>query len=252
MMENCTDFHNTHHKNRMKKFLLLLLFLPMLQICMAQPSEYFVDHWYLHSFTFNNDVVHVADLEISQGPTLVIEADFTLHGTGFCNEYSGDYEYINHEPLGIDDNFIPRNISRETENCGNLEAMENHFFIPFSQEKTAEIQEVQLPGDQKQIVLKYGSEYGYQLFKNFPALGIQHAELAQVDIFPNPATDILHIQSAFSPVHTLTIQSIPGQIVMANHNINPAGVDISQLKAGMYFITLTTSEGSITKKFIKK
>lgn len=144
----------------MKKFTLLFVVFLMVQVAMAQPPEYFVDHWYLHSFSFDGEVVYISDLEISEGPTLIINEDFTLYGTSFCNTYTGSYEYIDNDPLGVDDNFIPRDIIRETQNCEDLEEMETHFFIPFVEEKTADIYVINSSGTEKHIVLQYDHTYG--------------------------------------------------------------------------------------------
>lgn len=113
----------------MKVLLFLSLLISGCTVAYAQPPEYFVDTWYLHAFTFNNSTVLISDLEIPDGPTLVIENDYSLHGTGFCNTYTGFYEYINNDPFGVDDNFIPRNVVRDTQYCGDMEEMETAFLF---------------------------------------------------------------------------------------------------------------------------
>jgi hypothetical protein len=235
----------------MKKLLIFLLIFST-QITIAQPPEYFVDNWYLHSFSFSGEEVFIETLNLSEGPTLITENDFTLHGTSFCNSYSGNYEYIEPGPLGVYDNFIPRNIVRETENCGDFEAMETHFFTPFLNEDVADIYFIDPPGTEKMIVLQYFSFPGYQVYKNFPALNISdNKSIKNLLVFPNPTQNKLIIHSAIHDFESVSIIDINGRIVINSANNNSKEIDVSNLKAGMYIITITSSDGNITKKFIK-
>tara|TARA_R110000772_G_scaffold203861_1_gene313984 strand:- start:554 stop:1258 length:705 start_codon:yes stop_codon:yes gene_type:complete len=234
----------------MKKLILLFIVILSEQITIAQPPEYFVDNWYLHSFTFNNEVISISELEITQGPTLVIQNDYTLYGSAFCNNYVGNYEYLDNDPFGIHDNFIPRNIVRETENCPDFEEMESYFFIPFLDEKIADIYVIEESGSAKHIVLQYN--FGFQEYKNFPALNIVDSPITKLTLYPNPVHDKLIIQSATNDFESVSITDINGRIVNSTKNMVLNEIDVSGLKAGMYFITITTSEGNITKKFIKK
>ncbi len=235
----------------MKKILLFIGIIST-QILSAQPPEYFVDNWYLHSFSFSGEEVFINTLGLTQGPTLITQNDFTLHGTSFCNNYSGNYEYISHGPFGVDDNFIPRNIIRESENCGDFEDMEAHFFIPFLNEDMADIYFIDPPGAEKMIVLQYFSFPGYQVYKNFPALNISdNNSFKNLLVFPNPTQNKLIIHSAIHDFESVSITDINGRIVMDFVDTNSKEIDVSNLKAGMYFITITSSEGKISKKFIK-
>lgn len=72
-----------------------------------------------------------------------------------------------------------------------------------------------------------------------------------VRIFPNPVNDILFIQMPSRiTVNTLEINDILGKSInveASNYQINT-----SQLESGVYFITINTTQGKLTKKFIKK
>lgn len=235
----------------MKKFTLLFLVFLMVQVAMAQPPEYFVDHWYLHSFSFDGEVVYISDLEISEGPTLIINEDLTLYGSSFCNTYTGSYEYIDNDPLGVDDNFIPRDIIRETQNCEDLEEMETHFFIPFVEEKTADIYVINSSGTEKHIVLQYDHTYGYQEYKNFPALEIKDAAIKNLIVFPNPVQNELTIQSTNNTFDSFSITDSKGRVVLFIENSTSYQIDVSALASGLYFLHIQSSEGKAIKKFIK-
>lgn len=232
----------------MKKLLLLLSTILITQITVAQPAEYFVDNWYLHSFSFNVEEVFINTLEITEGPTLIIHNDFTLSGHGFCNDYSGNYEYEIADPLGANDTFKPRNIVRETENCGNFQEMENHFFFPFIEERTADIYNI-TSGSEKHIVLQY--TFGYQVYKNYSALGISDPFLKNLVVFPNPAQNKLFIVSEIHDFKSILITDINGRVIMNFEKNYSKEIDISSINSGMYFIRIESSGGNITKKFIK-
>lgn len=235
----------------MKVLLFLSLLISGCTVAYAQPPEYFVDTWYLHSFTFEDSKVEISDLEIPEGPTLIIEDDFSLHGTAFCNDYSGFYEYIANDPFGVDDNFIPRNVVRDTQNCGDMEGMETYFFIPFVEEKTADIYVINAQGNEKWIVLAYFSNYGYQEYKNFPALKVKEVAIKDFIVFPNPVHDILKFQSAVNHFDTFIITDINGRIVLSLEKPVSNEIDVSELQSGMYFLNFQSSEGNTIKKFIK-
>lgn len=73
-----------------------------------------------------------------------------------------------------------------------------------------------------------------------------------VDIYPNPATDILTIKTLPGAYAAFTISNAMGQHV-AQQTINGAvnTVDVKTLPAGIYYITLTGEQGRKVEKFVK-
>ena len=53
--------------------------------------------------------------------------------------------------------------------------------------------------------------------------------------------------------HTITLQvyDILGKLVLQNNNTTNL-IDISSLKSGIFFIKITTDQGVLTKKLVKK
>ena len=77
-----------------------------------------------------------------------------------------------------------------------------------------------------------------------------HAE-KNVILYPNPATNSLTIESSLKAI--IEIINIQGQIVkIYPTNDTKNSVDISALQGGIYFLKLTTAEGSLVKKFVKE
>jgi len=74
-------------------------------------------------------------------------------------------------------------------------------------------------------------------------------EKARVDIYPNPVSDVLFIQSD-SEINGMHIFDMAGRKLNLRADGNK--VDVKSLPAGTYLITVETKHGKFTEKFIKK
>ncbi|GEQ86570.1 hypothetical protein ULMS_20780 [Patiriisocius marinistellae] len=105
----------------------------------------------------------------------------------------------------------------------------------------------------------FGSESG-----NFPgrftivfeneALGISDLSLESIAIYPNPAQDKLNITSPNALLKSIQVIDIRG-VVIINELVsqqNTTTIDVSNLSNAVYFVTMSTDKGSLTKRFIKK
>ncbi len=82
------------------------------------------------------------------------------------------------------------------------------------------------------------------------AVGIIEPGTGEVNVYPNPVTNILNIKAG-SQVEELSIYSFTGQQVF--HAIRPSGqVDISGLRSGIYTLKATTGKGITVIKLVKK
>jgi len=77
----------------------------------------------------------------------------------------------------------------------------------------------------------------------------------QLNVFPNPANEVLNINLQNSAIQNCIITNALGQTVYssaneinANHKIQ---LNISNLSAGVYFVKVRASNGSYNAKFIK-
>lgn len=86
---------------------------------------------------------------------------------------------------------------------------------------------------------------------NNGTLGREEADLINFTMFPNPTADVLN----FTTDETITgykITDITGKLIQSKA-VEVSEIDVSQLSANMYFVTVTTASGiSHTEKFIKK
>jgi hypothetical protein len=71
-----------------------------------------------------------------------------------------------------------------------------------------------------------------------------------VSIFPNPATNIIKIQSEVE-LYNIEVYDINGRLVL-NVNDNQTAIDISKLENGVYFFTALSDKGKIVRRFVKQ
>lgn len=69
-------------------------------------------------------------------------------------------------------------------------------------------------------------------------------------IYPNPATDILHIETQI-PFNSIRLFDIHGREVYSKSE-NLEAIDVSAYEAGIYFLNFETEKGNMTKKVIIK
>lgn len=84
----------------------------------------------------------------------------------------------------------------------------------------------------------------------FNLLAASEAELTDVNIYPNPATDVLNITKV-SDKATYTIHNTVGQIV-SKGNVKANKVSVDRLTKGVYIMTLNYEGKTMSHKFIKK
>ena len=70
-------------------------------------------------------------------------------------------------------------------------------------------------------------------------------------LYPNPSSDFLNISNPNNvEIKNISVIDINGRTIK---NINSATtINVSDLNAGVYFVTIETAEGKSTKKFIKE
>lgn len=79
-------------------------------------------------------------------------------------------------------------------------------------------------------------------------LGISDAYQKAFRIYPNPASDFIHIETT-DDIKEVSIYAISGQKVLVSQH---AKIDIQSLKPGVYLMEIKTRKNTMTHKFIKK
>jgi hypothetical protein len=84
-----------------------------------------------------------------------------------------------------------------------------------------------------------------------PPLGVNaNSSLNNLSIFPNPATTTLNI-TGLTTNASAAVYDISGKQLLSQP-LTTQAINISSLAPGLYFISITTAEGSVVKKFVKE
>lgn len=95
----------------------------------------------------------------------------------------------------------------------------------------------------------FGSQATYLIDVDVPA-GIEDVTMENTTVYPNPATDVLTINSG-SQVQRVEIFNIQGQLVKAEAG-DVHTISVKDLANGLYTLKLTTENGTSMHKIIKK
>lgn len=205
--------------------------------------------WYLHSMDYDlGGTDFIADFDPPISPNITINPDLSFTGFGSCNEFSGVFdftEYPNDGPM-----LVPRNFETPGNTCQFHYGFENFYFTHFEYIETLRYQvgENLSTGEAFFSFEKYPGFIFY--FLNYPVLSVPDSEKNSFSVYPNPAQAKLFIKSTMDNF-SISIKDINGRTVFTSENFNSNEIDISTLTSGMYFINLNSSEGNITKKFLK-
>jgi hypothetical protein len=81
--------------------------------------------------------------------------------------------------------------------------------------------------------------------------GIDELQTADFSVYPNPASNQLTIENGLELEMQISIMNIEGKIVYTNEFSGTSStIDVSNLKAGIYLIQITTDSGNIVKRVI--
>jgi heat shock protein HslJ len=178
-------------------------------------------------------------------PQITINPDFTYTGIESCATISGDFIL----GIGYSYDFLlqAQNYEQDESNCQPGEAEYALFELHNGSLLDSSVYE----GNDGNDYLQWEYAPGFLSYFTNVLLTTPENSLADLRIYPNPAQNKIIIQSATNNFDSVSISDINGKIVSSSKNLASNEIDVSNLKTGMYFITITSSEGSITKKFIK-
>lgn len=91
------------------------------------------------------------------------------------------------------------------------------------------------------------NQYGFHI--DVPTVS---ADEATAVIYPNPVENELFFALPWENCSTVSICNITGNTLLSQSICNGDSIDLSGLKAGIYFVAIQTPEGYITAKLIKK
>lgn len=85
------------------------------------------------------------------------------------------------------------------------------------------------------------------------SVGIAKNQKSDFTLYPNPADDVLYVNLKTASIKTVKIISVLGAEMVVDVNRNNNTIDVSQLKPGIYLLSITTRSGEVVvTKFTKK
>lgn len=85
-------------------------------------------------------------------------------------------------------------------------------------------------------------------------LATEDVLLSDITFYPNPTTGIINVTSPNASISRVNVTDIQGRVI-ENFTINSTNnyaLDMTRLESAVYFVTVTTDAGSITKRIIRK
>jgi len=97
-----------------------------------------------------------------------------------------------------------------------------------------------------------GSIVWYKHIHNNPS-GIEYVpDIKSISAYPNPANNLLTVETNAAGQHTVEIHSLNGQLIYSTEMEGPTHqIDLSSFQKGLYFITVRSRDYTITDKVIK-
>jgi hypothetical protein len=139
-------------------------------------------------------------------------------------------------------------------------------FVPVANQWVADSANITLGANEANVMIRFKatSDYGnnayidqINIYKRNAGVGINDlTNISALNVYPNPATDVLNIDYTMGKTEPVTINIVNavGQVVYNNTNQTPATinnvrVDVSGLAKGVYFVNVTSESGKATYKF---
>jgi len=107
--------------------------------------------------------------------------------------------------------------------------------------------------------IKDGKTLGTDYEQNFEIevtpLGINAIKQELINVYPNPTTGELVIESGGLSIENVEIFDMNGRNVLSNYHINTSSnhlINISHLPAGVYFVKIQTETGEVVRRVLKE
>jgi len=75
---------------------------------------------------------------------------------------------------------------------------------------------------------------------------------SEVSLYPNPVSDYLYFNVNGQKIINIKVYNFAGSLVKNNALVNGNSIDLRSLNTGNYIVSITTENGTVTKKIIKK
>ena len=228
------------------RLLATILFAIFTSNSIAQDANIFERTWYLYEVqsTDLGTYYDVSEIDRPIQPFIFINSDFSYNGEGACNTFDGNYDYIEQA-----DEFSSQDFEETGNDCSSFDY--NDFEQEYFSFITAWAYEITQDGSNFTLSLENGL-FGFAELRSVP-LSTNDITLRNLKIFPNPAQDVINIESENleGQLH-YNIVDVEGRII-EERDLDGNTIDVSGLASGVYMLKLQTENGAVeTRKFVKK
>ena len=83
-------------------------------------------------------------------------------------------------------------------------------------------------------------------------VGIEDYDAAAISVFPNPTTGMVQVSSSKFQVSGVDVYDVYGKLLKTDAMMDNSTVDMSGYAAGVYFLRVSTENGVVTKRVVKR
>ena len=232
----------------MQKLLLLSICLLLsAQVFGQDPALFKTWDLYQIEIKFSQGVL-ISDVEPAITPKLTIDSSLAFSGFGACNSFSGSFLYLTNEDKLDPIDYMDTSLDCETQ---FLDAIEDEYFGYFKASSSPLFYTIFIGNDGLEHLIVSAGSPGFQLEFINPLLSVTPFKKSKISVYPNPVLDQLFITSESLQAKSLAIYSISGQRILSEKN-NANTVDVSELSKGVYFLEITSLDGTSVQKFVKE
>lgn len=203
---------------------------------------------------YGNGTLYMHKLDGSGSTVLTTNTDFGVAGHVSCRNINRPgWAYITHSLPAQSGQLVAVKLDAS----GLVEHFGHHFSSATSYDQAS--MAVSSPNGDK---VCFKSDFGtgpntspsvaYIFVANLdPALSVSDNQLTDIKMYPNPANDFIEIESE-NNIKNITIYNIAGKTirVLKSNNSNKTRIDVTNLKAGLYYVKVSSEKGSVQRKII--
>ncbi|MGH1388243.1 T9SS type A sorting domain-containing protein [Kordia sp.] len=236
----------------MKKIYALILVLLVNYSLQAQDDPDLLGTWYLHYIETNGSTMYVPDNGGSTVHPSIIFSNLVADpfvsnatGDGMCNNF------FSHYTLPSSGTLTTSFFSRTFVICEPGASYELIYFTILENEPTSTFSyTIDLTNNTLTMIDLLGEKlvYGRQIL----SVKDNEAFSSSIKIYPNPVQNELSMTGISTNSKTsYSIYNTLGNIIISERSLTQKTLDVTQLKAGVYFIKIQQQGKSAVKKFVK-
>jgi heat shock protein HslJ len=235
----------------MKKIYLLLLLPFFVNTVKAQDDPELLGTWFLHYIETSGTTLYAQTTPFPLSLTVTSSANFgAVSGDSTCNSFFYDYQISNGNTSIDVSNLIPT-LALCPPGNPDLETFELTYLGILGNEGTNFFD---YTVDTTNNILTMTDLLGEKLVYGRQVLSTKSDELfsSTVKLYPNPVQKELFVTGITTNAKaSYTVYSLVGNVVISERTLKQGSLDVSQLKAGIYFIEIQQQGQTAMKKFVK-